>query len=165
LRSKSRSRGGQLRVLEATIASIVVFFSFLTVSYFTRNPRVWTTSRAEDLTRMGYNVLHSLSVTGVLDNIVASGKIGWEQDLKFVLDALLPSTSYYNMSVYKVLSSETQEVGLSKLNSIKITNAESGSAFIYSPEVISVSYLFTSMKGDVYLLVLQLAEIMGETTQ
>jgi len=114
---------------------------------------------------MGYNVLHSLSVTGVLDNIVASGKIGWEQDLKFVLDALLPSTSYYNMSVYKVLSSETQEVGLSKLNSVKITNAESGSAFIYSPEVISVSYLFTSMKGDVYLLVLQLAEIMGETTQ
>ncbi|MGQ9514316.1 MAG: hypothetical protein ACUVTL_04620 [Thermoproteota archaeon] len=160
----SRSRRGQLRVIEATIAAIMIFFSFLTASYFTRSPRSWTLSRGEDLTRMGYNVLHSLAVTDVLDNTIASGKQGWEQQLNFILEALLPSTVLYNLTVYKVLSkSDGWQTEYKTFNTIKITNTESDEAFIKSPEVVSISYLFTSRQGDAYSLVLQISEMRGET--
>jgi hypothetical protein len=164
LRASRPSRGGQLRVIEATIAAIVIFFSFLTASYFMRNPRIWTTSRTEDLTRMGFNILHSLSVTDVLNNTVASHKIGWEDQLNFVLEAFLPSTTFYNMTIYKVLSnSGTWTTVYQPFNAMKITNTESSEAFTRSPEVVSVSYLYTSKNGEVYLLVLELSEISGES--
>jgi len=159
-----RSRRGQLRVIEATIAAVMIFFSFLTASYFTRNPRSWTLSRGEDLTRMGYNILHSLAVTDVLNDTVASGMIGWEARLNFVLEALLPSTTFYNLTVYKVLSkSDSWNTEYVAYNTVKITNAESGEVFINSPEVASVKYFYTSRRGDAYSLVLQLSEIRGET--
>jgi len=163
-RRERRRRQGQLRVLEATIAAIAIFFSFLTASYFTRNPRSWTVSRSEDLTRLGYNILHSLAVKDVLNKTIATGNAGWELQVNFILEALLPTTTYYNLTVYRVLSeSNGWNVEYQIYNGVIISNAEYGDPFVYSPEVVSVSYLYTSRLGGVYLLVLQLSDVRGES--
>jgi len=163
-RRRSYSRRGQLRVLEATIAAIAIFFSFMTASYFTRNPRSWTVSRSEDLTRLGYNILHSLAVKDVLNKTIATGNVGWELQVNFILQALLPSTTFYNLTVYRVLSlSGNWNVEYKIYNNVMISNSESGSPFTKTPEVVSVSYLYTSRLGGVYLLVLQLSDVRGES--
>jgi len=54
--------------------------------------------------------------------------------------------------------------GVSELkpwNIQKITNTDPDT-FSRSPEVISIQYLFTSSKGEVFLLVLQISESRGE---
>lgn len=162
---RRRRRRGQLRVLEATIAAIAIFFSFLTASYFTRNPRAWTVSRSEDLTRLGYNILHSLAVTDVLNKTIATGKVGWEQQVNFIMEALLPTTTFYNLTVYKVLTlSNGWNTVYQVCNKVMISNAQSASTFTQSADVVSVSYLYTSRLGEVYLLVLHLSDSRGAST-
>lgn len=119
----------------------------------------WTVNRSEDLTRLGYNILHSLAVTEVLNKTIATGKVGWEGQVNFILEALLPTTTFYNLTVYKVLTlSNGWNTGYQVYNKVMISNAQSGSTFTNSPEVVSVSYLYTSRVGEVYLLVLQLSD-------
>jgi len=161
---RSRDRRGQFRAVEATVAAFIIFFSFIAANYLIRNSRAWTVSRSEDLSMLGYNLLHSLDVTGVLNGTVSSGRSGWERGLDFAIETFLPSTAYYNLTVYKADLNEVTTSGVADLepwNSLKITNTDPDT-FARSPEVISIQYLFTSSKGEVFLLVLQISESRGE---
>jgi len=162
--SRSRDRRGQFRAVEATVAAFIIFFSFIAANYLIRNSRVWTVSRSEDLSMLGYNLLHSLDVTGVLNGTVATQRVGWERGLDFALKTFLPSTAYYNLTVYKSdLKEVDPSVGVAELEGVGgiITNTDPDT-FSRSPEVISIQYLFTSTDGSVFLLVLQISEARGE---
>ncbi|MBO3802804.1 MAG: hypothetical protein JTT11_02855 [Candidatus Brockarchaeota archaeon] len=150
-------RAGQFRIIEAATAAIIIFVTIAAVNQFTRNPRLIMTGRSANLRSMAYNVLYRLADTSVLENTVGKGSRDWESDLKIVLDTLLPSTVYFNLTVY-ALQSPAEPLTFVVHNRKQISNCRSPDAFKQTPEISSATFLYVAHDSKMYVLRLQLAE-------
>jgi len=150
---RGRSKG-QLRVIEAVLATIIIFTTFASAAYLLKSHRTWATRHLEELEKTGYNALQRLAESGGLEMTVGDSRPGWEVHLKLLLETILPASVYYNLTI---LASRYQN-GIVTLEdySQAITNVQSA-GFINSPEIASVTYVYTCRNAKVYVLVLQLA--------
>lgn len=87
--------GGQMRVIEAILASFIIIFALAFVNFFNVNP---SSERYEttELNKLGYNVLHDLDTQGILANYVYSQD--WE-NLRNAISVTLPVDVYFNLTV------------------------------------------------------------------
>ena len=87
--------GGQMRVIEAILASFIIIFALTFVNFFNVNP---SSERYEttELNKLGYNVLHDLDTQGILASYV------YGQDwvnLRNAISVTLPVDVYFNLTV------------------------------------------------------------------
>jgi hypothetical protein len=156
-RRAGRARRGQFRIIEAAISAVIIFITLVAVNQFMRIPRLIMTGRSGSLRAIAYNTLYRLADTGVLENTLVIGSTDWEGNLKIVLDTLLPSTVYFNLTVYAFSNAE-QPTSFSIYNKQMISNSFSQTAFTDTPEISSASFLYVAHNSKIYLLRLQLAE-------
>jgi hypothetical protein len=139
VRSFRRNRRGQVRVIEAFFASVLLLSSLAlipAVQRHTSDPNTMLSSRA-------LNVLASLDADGNLARLV--DQRNWTA-LKSCLESALPAAVWFNITVF--------DENLTCLNGVLIC---SGGAI--SDHVDAVDYLCPSTSGNyaVYMLRLQLA--------
>ena len=90
-----RSKKGQMRVIEAILASFVLIFALTFVNFFNVN----TSSEKYEITdmnKMGYNILHDLDVQGLLAKYIYAGD--WS-NLRDAISVTLPVDVYFNITV------------------------------------------------------------------
>ena len=99
-------KNGQMRVIEAILASFIIIFALAFVNFFNVNP---SSERYEttELNKLGYNVLHDLDTQGLLADFIYSGD--WE-DLRNAISVTLPVDVYFNISVLTLNQSPRNEV-------------------------------------------------------
>lgn len=96
---------GQMRVVEALLASGIIAAAMITMINLTRTPDPYSTKSRNELTRYCYDFLMSLAKEEVFDNVIFdSNKVRdeWEGLMKNMLNALLPASILYNMTVYNM---------------------------------------------------------------
>lgn len=152
-----RGRAGQIRIIEAALAAVIMLFALIAVDQFTRNPRLVMTSRSGTLRSMAYNALYRLADLGVLDNTLGRRLVNWELHLKIVLATLLPTTVYYNLTVYAFNNTQNPSVYV-RCDTLNITNTLSPVAFTQTPEIASATFLYVTFNSRIYMLRLQIAE-------
>ena len=88
-------KNGQMRVIEAILASFIIIFALAFVNFFTVNP---SSERYEttELNKLGYNVLHDLDSQGLLANFIYNED--WE-NLRNAISVTLPVDVYFNLTV------------------------------------------------------------------
>ncbi|MHA1710943.1 MAG: hypothetical protein ACTSUS_02590 [Candidatus Freyarchaeota archaeon] len=133
--SKRRTIRGQMRVIEAILASFIVVFAFSFVNTFNVTP---SSARYEvgELERVGYNVLRHLDEHGLLGRLVYDEE--W-QNLTAILTVLLPSDVHFNLTVYRWVDERSQR-RLEVVNEEPICYGETSS----SDFVAHVTYVIPS---------------------
>lgn len=118
---------GQMRVIEAILASFIIIFALAFVNFFNVNP---SSERYEttELNKLGYNVLHDLDTQGLLANFIYGED--WE-NLRNAISVTLPVDVYFKISVL-YLNQSTR-------NQVPMYYGESD-VFINSDVVSSVAY-------------------------
>ena len=88
-------KNGQMRVIEAILASFIIIFALSFVNFFNVNP---SSERYEttELNKLGYNVLHDLDTQGLLANFIYAED--WE-NLRNAISVTLPVDVYFKLSV------------------------------------------------------------------
>jgi len=135
-----KCKKGQIRILEAFFAALLVFSSLFLV------PSV-TIPKNEDLNELysvGMNVLLQLDADGSLSNFIESES--WSE-LRACLQEMLPSGVWFNLTVLNTQGTQ--------LNNVSISNG-----YAISERKISVEYLCVSSAStyEVYIVRLQLAK-------
>ena len=120
-------KNGQMRVIEAILASFIIIFALSFVNFFNVNP---SSERYEttELNKLGYNVLHDLDTQGLLANFIYAEN--WE-NLRNAISVTLPVDVYFKLSVL-YLNQSTR-------NAVPMYYGEPD-VFINSDVVFSVAY-------------------------
>lgn len=107
--SKKNGKKGQMRVVEAILASFIIILALSFVNFFTVNP----TSQKYEITEMeklGYNALHDLDMQGLLTRFV------YEENWASLRDALsvsLPLDLYFNLTVLNLNNDVINDMSIS----------------------------------------------------
>lgn len=91
-----RSLKGQMRVVEAVMASLIVVSAFGFLYVFAPTPSSQPQQTSE-LEKIGHNVLHDMDEQGLLSRFVYNSE--WE-NLTAALIVSLPTNVYFNLSIY-----------------------------------------------------------------
>jgi len=91
-------RCGQMRVVEAIMASLIIVFAIAFIDLFAVTP-VSPRYESGELEKIGYNVLHDLDEERLLARFVSNAD--WV-NLTAALTASLPTDVYFNLTVYDV---------------------------------------------------------------
>jgi len=131
---------GQIRVLEAFFAALLVFSSLFLVPSITM-PK---SENLSELYSVGMNVLLQLDSDGSLSNFIKSEN--WS-DLRICLQEMLPSGVWFNLTVLNTQGA--------RLNNVSISNG-----YVVSEKKVSVEYLCVSSVStyEIYIVRLQLAK-------
>lgn len=121
-------RSGQMRVIEAIMASLLIVFAVAFVNLFAVAPAS-RSYESSDLEKIGYNVLRDFDEEGLLARFVDTAD--WV-NLTSALAAALPTNVYFNLTVY--------DVSGVVLNGQAISYG-SASVFANSDYVASVTYV------------------------
>jgi hypothetical protein len=89
-------RRGQMRVIEAIMASLLIVFAVVFVDLFAVTP-VSPKYESGELEKIGFNVLHDLDEQELLSRFIGNGE--WA-NLTSALAASLPTDVYFNLTVY-----------------------------------------------------------------
>ncbi|MEM2981067.1 MAG: hypothetical protein QW385_06890 [Thermoproteota archaeon] len=96
---------GQMRVVEALLASGIIAAAMITMMNLTRTPDPYSTKSRNELTRYCYDFLMNLAEEEVFDKVIFDSngtRNEWEGLMKNMLNALLPANILYNMTVYNM---------------------------------------------------------------
>jgi hypothetical protein len=164
-----KARSGQSRILEAVIAAAIIFIVFSASMFLIRASDVKILQERADLDRLGYNVLHRLVESGIIEKTLESWPSGSgfaEAILKTAVQRSLPSKIYFNLEIFNCterVSAENPEDKIVRLEPLPydVSNAPP-ELFAKSLEVSSTSLIYTSKRGNIYHLVLVLARAGGE---
>jgi hypothetical protein len=168
----SFKRRGISRLLEAILASVLLASS-LSISYYyliPANPNIVRGN--DDLTKLGYDMLETLSRQGGFDRAIVlpngSAVLGWERSIGVAMQTLLPPGIIFNLTVYRMVNytgSETvngtvfQVLNLvtpQLLNKANVTNAQPTS-FLNAGETAEITFMFTTSGFYILVFDLQLA--------
>jgi hypothetical protein len=94
---------GQMRIIEAMIACVILIFGIFATSYFSS---VFTTVEGGELEESGQSVIHVLENTDLIKQIVQN-ESNWESKLKSLIGTLLPPGTLYNLTLASLLTSQT----------------------------------------------------------
>lgn len=142
------SREGQMRVIEAIIATAILAIAMMAAMNVTRSPNPYLSKTRNELVRYCYDFLLRLAESESFDKIVffnGSLRHGWEGLMRVTLNSLLPAGSLYNMTVYNVTytgDSVQQEI----LNGDIITNSASPANFASAKEVAAADVTYTTRR-------------------
>ncbi|TRO42740.1 hypothetical protein E2P42_02865 [Candidatus Bathyarchaeota archaeon] len=134
----TRSKRGQMRVIEVILASVIIISALSFVTMFSSTP---TTPKFEvsDLEKLGYSALLDLDHQGLLAPNVYTQS--WNE-LRMVLKITLPVDVYFNLAVYDPTSEPwTKANGNNQI----MYGAEE--TFSSSKNIASVSYALTGYKS------------------
>ncbi|HDO41397.1 MAG TPA: hypothetical protein ENH03_00655 [Candidatus Bathyarchaeota archaeon] len=153
-----KSRNGQARILEAVIASIVIFLAFSAAFYFIYSSENIFAQETIDLNRLAHNVLHQIAESNVIEETLEEDLQNGRTQLRIVLRELLPPNIYFNLTIFNCTDNPFQlydyENPLQPISNVP-ENAPA-EVFTESREVASASILYTSKRGNIYYLVLEL---------
>jgi len=93
-----RSRKGQMRVVEAVMASLIVVSAVAFLYVFAATPSSQSQETSE-LEKIGHNVLHNIDEQRLLTRFVYGSE--WE-NLTLALVVSMPTNVYFNLSIYDV---------------------------------------------------------------
>jgi len=148
-----RARRGQSRILEAAIAAVIISIVFSVSTFLIRSSDVRVLQERADLDRLGYNVLHKIVESGVIEKTLETGLAKDVAMLKPTVQRSLPPAICYDLRIFDC-TEDGSWVQLTKLISFSNTSEDT---FANSLEVSSTSIVYTSQKGNIYHLVLLLA--------
>jgi len=99
LRSMRRGRLGQMRIIEALLACVVIVLGFTISAYF---------SNSYFGVRRGEMEGVSINVAGLLGSQILLEKVErqeghWEQDLRSCLESLLPANTFYTLKIHSTI--------------------------------------------------------------
>jgi hypothetical protein len=138
-------RSGQVRILEAVIATIILLIAFTAFYFMLYSSEKFFKQEAVDLNRLSYNTLMHLVESGVVERAV-SGDGG---ALVKALQSLLPPNVFFNLTIVDATDPSRGAV-VSAFNAVPTVFEGPG-------EVASATITYTSREGKVYMLVLKLA--------
>lgn len=146
-RNLVKAHDGQTRILEAVIASFIIFLAFSAAFYFIYSSENIFYQETIDLNRLAHNILHQIAESAVIEETIEKDPENGENHLKIILQELLPANIYFNLVIYNYTGNPLQPYSISN------AMAE---AFAESKEVASASIIYTSKRGNIYNLVLKL---------
>jgi hypothetical protein len=117
---------GQMRVIEAILASLIIVAALTFVNFFSVNPSREKYEISE-LDRLGYNVLHGLDLEGILSKFVFSQE--WN-DLEAAISVTLPADVYFNLTVLNIDRETINDEGISYGN-LEVFGSSDVSSVIY----------------------------------
>ncbi|MDH5437299.1 MAG: hypothetical protein OEX76_00170 [Candidatus Bathyarchaeota archaeon] len=143
---KTKSNKGQMRVVEALLASLVILVAITFINVFAVAPSS-SMYEASESEKVGYNVLHDLDEQGLLCRFVYNKE--WE-NLTAALMTSLPPDVYFDLTVYYLNDTVVNEGVPIRYGNPNI--------FETSGSVASVSYIVPGYQTnyDPKILVLQL---------
>ncbi len=161
---KTSADSGQSRILEAVIAAMIIFIVFAASSFFINSTKTTIVQERADLDRLGYKVLSKLIESGTIDaTIERPAPITAKQiQLKAFLQHSLPSAILFNLTILNWTSNSNQCWRKFAWVNCSLNNADDNS-FSNSAEVSSTPTIYTSKGGNIYQLILVLANAGQET--
>jgi len=154
---KTRNRKGQMRIIEAILASFVIFFAVVFINTFAVTPSSPTYETSE-LEKLGHNVLHDLDDQRLLARFVYNEE--WK-NLTAALTVCLPPDVYFNLTIYE-LKVDVSEVKLVVVNDNAPIYYGNPKVFETASSVASVTYILPGISNqyqanyDPRILILQL---------
>jgi len=148
---------GQMRVMEALLASGIIAVAMWSMINLTRSPDPYSTKARNEFEKYCYDFLMSLADREVFDEAVFNStgvRPGWEGLMKNMLNALLPPNTLYNMSIYNM--SRRENVVEEKLLGESISNA-SPEDFRIAKEAAGADITYTTRRRWVLKIHLELA--------
>ncbi len=144
-REIAKNSKGQMRVIEAIMASIIVISAVAFLYVFAVVPSSQT-YEAGELEKIGHNILHDIDEQGLLTRFVYNGE--WA-NLTAALIVSVPNDVYFNLTI---CDTNGNSIGHPL---IQYGNSQ---AFSSSKAVASVTYIVSGFQGsyDPRILVLQL---------
>lgn len=132
---KAVDKRGQMRIIEALLASFVILFAITFINIFAMTPSS-ATYEAVELEKVGYNVLHDLDEQNLLPRFVFNQE--WA-NLTAALMVSLPPDVYFNLTVYDLEGNI--------INSVPIRYGSSR-VFSESAYVSSVTYILPGYQAN-----------------
>ena len=134
------NRRGQIRVIEAFFASLLIFSTMALIPSQEGVER----TRYSTLQAVGTEALVALDSNGALSSIIEDGD--WTA-LRSCAQSLLPVSLWFNLTVF--------DENMTALNDVVVSNGG-----VVSEEMVSVNYVCAASGGNyaVYMVRLQLAE-------
>jgi hypothetical protein len=153
---KTRANSGFARILETIVAATIIFIVFTASSFFINSSQIKAVQERTDLDRLGYNVLSRLTESGTIEATIENMP-PLNVQLKAYLQHSLPSSIFFNLTIMNWPPNQDGWVNL-----LSLSNSDS-SSFSNSLEVSSTPMIYTSKSGNIYYLILVLANA-GEGT-
>lgn len=147
---KTRNNLGFARILETVVAATIIFIVFTASSFFINSSQIKAVQERTDLDRLGYNVLSRLTESGTIEATIENTPPLTVQ-LKAYLQHSLPSSIFFNLTIMNWPSNQDGWVNL-----LSLSNSDD-SSFSSSLEVSSTPMIYTSKNGNIYYLILVLA--------
>jgi hypothetical protein len=149
------SNAGQFRILEAVIAAVIIFLVFSAAFFMVKSSENIVTQETADLNRLGYNTLHRIVESGAIEEILEKNQSVEAESayLKMIVQESLPSAVYFKLTVYTCTGNLTNPFAP---NPLSLSNAPTNE-LAESKEIASTSTIYTSKKGNIYYLVINLA--------
>ena len=153
-----RDRRGQMRIAEAILAAILIFSAFIIASSLSTPYRVWLSKERSELEGQGFSILNMMATNGILEEVLQSRPYAWEQRIRVLLLALLPSDVNFDLTVYSVdLNANPSDTAFVKVNTSPITNYGSENLIDEALAVVTDKYPYTSESNTYYMLILSLS--------
>jgi len=130
---RSKKNKGQVRIIEAILASFLIFIAVSFISTFAVTP-LSSTYETGELERIGHNVLHDLDEQRLLGSYIYNPEWG---NLTLALMVCLPPDVYFNLTVYDLYSNP---VNVQDGNYVQICYGDP-EVFETSTSVASVTYI------------------------
>jgi len=139
-RAKGKGKSGQMRIVEALLASFLILFAIAFVNLFALTPTSQT-YEAGELEKIGFNVLHDLDEQRLLGRYVQNKE--WA-NFTAALTVSLPTDVYFNLTVYdsswKVVNTAPISYGTAQVFSssfvASVTYIVPGYQANYSPKIL-----------------------------
>jgi len=140
---KNKSRSGQMRIIEALLASFLILFAIAFVNLFALTPSSQT-YEASELEKVGFNVLHDLDEQDLLARYLKFNNVSGWGNLTAALTVSLPTDVYFNLTVYdmnwKVVNTAPISYGTAQVFSssfvASVTYIIPGYQAGYSPKIL-----------------------------
>jgi len=147
---------GQMRIVEALLASGIIAVAMWSMINLTRTPDPYSAKARDELEKYCYDFLMSLADKEVFDEVVFNStwvRPGWEGLMKNMLNALLPANTLYNMTVCN-MSKKGDIVEEESLGSVSNASPED---FRLSKEAAGAEITYTTRRRWVLKIRLELA--------
>jgi hypothetical protein len=158
-RPKSRANLGNTRIVETVVAAAIIMIVFAASTFFITSPQINAVQEKTDLDKLGYNVLNRLAESGTIEATIENVQAPRDAiiPLRAYLHNSLPISIFFNFTVMNWSPEQKNWVNL-------LPPIDSGGSFSTSLEISSTPIIYTSKTGNIYYLILVLANA-GEGTQ
>ena len=147
-----RTVRGQMRILEAVAAALIIFVVFSAATFLNRSSDVRALQERGDLDRLGYNMLSGMVESGIIEETVENS--GSTVELQVFVQRSLPMATFFNLTIVRI-AVNNQTGWVDQVPKVSLSNAPY-SAFSKSLEVSSTPTVYTSKGGNTYFITLVL---------